>query len=77
MNININETVNTRPNMQAAMAIELLARWGLVAGAPDGVDEAGRQKMRVLSPTEAATRACEMSAAIFIEIEKRDWFVKN
>jgi hypothetical protein len=66
-----------RPNLQATMAAELLFRWGLVAGAPDGVDEAGRQKMRMLSVDEAVARACDMAAAFFVEVEKRDWVIKE
>lgn len=61
---------------RADIALALLERWGPVLAAPDGYDEAGRQKMRSLSPTEIATRVCDIADAVMAEFGERDWLLR-
>lgn len=63
------------PGPEARLAMELVSRWGTVAGAPDGEDSAGRFKVRLMTPDELASRACEASAVLFAEIRRRGWMV--
>lgn len=61
---------------QALFLQELISRWGLVAGAPDGEDSAGRQKLRLLSPEELVARAVETVKLTFDTIAKNDWLTE-
>lgn len=63
------------PNFEARLAIDLLERWGLVAGEEAGEDSAGRAKIRSLTPPEAVIRACDMAEEMTKEIRNRGWFV--
>ena len=63
------------PDMRGKFAMECIARWGMVAGMPDGEDSAGRAKLRCLTPTEVATKACDCSDRAFVEFEKRGWLI--
>lgn len=60
---------------RAAFAKEIIARWALVAGESDGEDSAGRSKLRCMTPTESATRACDVADAAFGEFYKRGWVI--
>lgn len=60
-------------NAIAELASHLIDRWGMVSGAPDGEDSAGRAKMRLLSPEEVVRRACDTAELAFREFSKRDW----
>lgn len=51
---------------EAKVAEEFIARWGMVAGAPDGEDSAGRAKLRLQTPEELIERAFN-TAALFME----------
>lgn len=69
----IHRTVElTEPAQLAAGIAERLA---LVAGVPDGYDEAGRQKFRAMSPEECASRACRIAQELFGEFKARDWLL--
>lgn len=62
-------------NQLAAVALALVERWGMVAGAPDGEDSAGRARGRLQTPIELVTRACETAAALYDELERRGWLM--
>jgi len=56
---------------EAKLAFDLLEKWGLVACGPDGYDESGRQKLRMLSPAEMVSRAFDTAACAFQEARQR------
>ena len=64
------------PNWRARLATALVERWGLLTGAPDGEDSAGRMKVRLESPSEIAVRACDIADATIREFENRNWLDK-
>lgn len=64
------------PYTVAKIATGLVERWGLVAAAPDGVDDSGRQKMRRQTPGELTAEACETAALLWKEFETRGWLVE-
>lgn len=63
------------PNFEARIAIALVERWGLVAGGDNGLDAAGRQKMRRLTPVELTEHACDTAASLTAEFAKRGWMI--
>ncbi len=60
-----------------SIALEMVIRWGAVAGSPDGEDSAGRAKTRVQTPAEVVERACETAAALWAELDRRGWLETN
>lgn len=60
---------------EASIAVEMLQRWGMVAGIEDGEDSQGRQKVHLLTPEELVTRACETAALAIQEFERRGWAI--
>lgn len=60
---------------EARLACALIERWGLAMGDADGEDSAGRQKVRIATPQEVVSRACEMAALAVAEFRSRDWVV--
>jgi hypothetical protein len=42
---------------EARLAMIMIEKWGMVAALPDGEDTTGRQKMRIMTPTELVNRA--------------------
>lgn len=57
----------------AALAQELLARWGMVSAVEDGEDSAGRAKVRLQGPQEMVMRACATAELAYQEFKKRGW----
>ncbi len=49
------------PNKEAEFALELLCRFGLIAGTPDGEDSTGRQKAALLPVAETVTRCFDLA----------------
>ena len=47
---------------EGRLAVQLLERFGMIAGRPDGEDSAGRRASALLSPQEAVTRSVEMAS---------------
>lgn len=64
-----------QPLAEARLAMELIARWGLVAAAPDGEDSSGRSKARLQTPEELVTGACETAERAFIAFRTRGWML--
>ena len=60
-------------NQRALLAVQLVERWGMVAGAPDGEDSAGRQRLRMMSPDEMVVRATATANRLFREFSDRRW----
>ena len=59
------------PDQTAAFAMQIIERWALVAGIPDGEDSAGRAKQRLPTTAELVVRAFDIAEAAFIEARKR------
>ncbi len=55
--------------------MQLIDRWGMIAGAPDGEDSAGRAKCRLLRPEEVVARACVTAQTAFEEFALKDWLL--
>ena len=64
-------------NQRARFAVSFVERWGAVAATPDGMeDSAGRQALRMMTPTELVTRACETADLLFAGLIARGWAVE-
>ena len=64
------------PDQRGALVVEIVTRWGAVAGVPDGEDSSGRAKLRLQTVEEMTDRACKTVDAIYAEFEKRGWMVE-
>lgn len=58
------------------IAVELVERWGSVAGAPDGEDSAGRSKIRLQEPEELVERAVKTAGLLWEAIKKQGWILE-
>lgn len=54
-------------DLRAELALRFATHFAVVAGIPDGEDEAGRQKLRLLTPDEVVLRSFEI-AEKFVEM---------
>src|SRR6478736_7497633 len=61
------------PTTEGDMVMNLITRWGCIAGAPDGEDSAGRQRIRLQTAAELVQRATETVALACAEMERRGW----
>ena len=43
--------------LEGALAVVMIERWGMIAAVEDGEDSSGRSKLRALTPEELVTRA--------------------
>ncbi len=43
------------------LSVKLAEHFGIITGVPDGYDDAGRQKLRLMTPKEVVDRACEIA----------------
>lgn len=62
-------------DQKVVFAQQIIERWAMVAGEPDGEDAAGRQKLRMQTPTEIVDRACDIAEKAFTAFEERGWVV--
>jgi hypothetical protein len=60
---------------QARLASELMRHLAIVAAVPDGVDEAGRQKLRLMTEPEVVERATKIADLAWTEYRKRNWLL--
>ena len=68
--------VETRVPIQVAnFAKEISKHLAIAAAHPDGEDSAGRQRMRLLTPVEAAARSCDIAEAVYREFDQRGWML--
>lgn len=58
---------------QAYFAMELVARWGVVAAVPDGEDSVGRQQLRVMTPVELTDRAIKITELMFERMAEKEF----
>ena len=58
---------------RAKVALEMMCRWGMVAGSPDGEDSTGRAKLKLESEEEVVERACKMTALAFERFNRDSW----
>ena len=65
-------------NQRARFAASFIERWGAVAATPDDgmEDSAGRQALRMMTPTELVTRACETADLLFAGLIANGWAVE-
>ena len=54
----------------------LLEKWGMVAAMDDGEDSAGRQKLRLATPTEIVDRAEKITHLMLERAKSFDWIIK-
>ena len=60
---------------KAELARLLLEKLSIATGEPDGVDEAGRQKWKLISPHDVVQRACDIADRAFDEFDRRGWMI--
>jgi hypothetical protein len=65
--------VSAIPTPVGELAISLAKQLAIATGIEDGEDSSGRSKLRLLTPTEAATRACNIADAMYTEFASRGW----
>lgn len=63
-------------NIRAGIAVEMVTKWGMVQGYPDGEDSAGRAKIGLMPVSELVQRACDSAQQLFDEFEKRSWVIE-
>jgi hypothetical protein len=63
------------PNQEATFALQMLERFGLIAGRDDGEDTTGRAKAQLLSVAETVARAFDLSAEAFRVMRERAMLV--
>lgn len=63
------------PNYEGQLALELLNRFGLIAGAPDGEDSGGRQKSKLLPVDETVARCFELAREAMRMLRERGLMV--
>lgn len=63
------------PHPQANLASELMRHLAIVAAMPDGVDEAGRQKLRLMTEEEVVARAGKIADLAWKDYRARGWLL--
>jgi hypothetical protein len=63
------------PNQEARFAFEMLGRFGLIAGMPDGEDSTGRQKAALLPVEETVARVFDLAHEAFRVARERGLMV--
>jgi hypothetical protein len=61
---------------EAKFACDLVERWGMVAGQPDGEDSAGRAKIRLATAEELVDRAVDVTAKLFQRFKDDGWLIE-
>jgi hypothetical protein len=68
--------VTEQPNQEACFAIELMKHFAIVCATPDGYDDAGRQKLRLMTEEEVVKRACDMADQAWKAFKSRGWLLE-
>jgi hypothetical protein len=63
------------PNEEGDLAIRFAERFAVIAAVEDGVDEAGRAKLRLQTVPEVVERACELAAQMTTALRERNWIL--
>ena len=70
------EVVQTKVvDQRGKLAQDLLARWGILAASEEREDSAGRQQLRLLTPEELVTHACEVAELAWATFAERGWLL--
>lgn len=69
--LNDNDVFSNKANI----IIEMINRWGMVSGIPDGEDSAGRAKIKLMPPEILVNRAFVIADLMFEELAARDWSI--
>lgn len=64
------------PRPEAQFAMQLIERWGMVAGIPEGEDSAGRAKIGLMAPKDVVARAIETTELAFLAMDEKGWFIQ-
>ena len=59
--------------IEAEIALEMITKWGMVAGIPEGEDSSGRSKLRIATPEEVVNRACAATEIAMKAFRDRGW----
>ena len=71
------ETIDTDYlDLKGKMALDFIVRWGAVAAIPDGEDSQGRQKLKVMEPSELVDRAVLCVELATAELAQRGWMIQ-
>lgn len=62
-------------SIEARLAFELCTHLSFATADVDGEDSAGRQKVRLLNPSEVAARACQITEHMLSAFSARGWTV--
>lgn len=65
----------SHPNQRATLAMLLADHFSIVAAVPDGEDSSGRQKCRLMTPTECTERACAIADELYNAFDQRGWLL--
>lgn len=63
------------PTLEGKLALDFITRWGMVASVEDGVDQTGRAKFRLLTPSEVVERAFDTADIAATCLRERGWMV--
>lgn len=61
--------------VKAKCALDMMTRWGMVSGVPDGEDSAGRAKVGLATEEQVVDRACKVTDLAFKQFENRGWIL--
>lgn len=60
-------------DLRAKFAMDLIARWGMIAGEPDGEDSAGRQRGKLADEVDLVNRAMLITTLAFKQFNDNEW----
>jgi len=61
---------------EARIATEFAQHYGMIAAIQDGEDSAGRQKLRLLTPSEVAERSIDTARLLVEGFRKQGWMLQ-
>lgn len=64
------------PDLRARIALDIARHCSMVAAVEDGEDTTGRQKMRLLTPSEVANRAVDIANFMYERFETLEWLAE-
>lgn len=59
--------------IRAKICLELIQRWGLIAGEDGGEDSTGRAKIKTQDPSKVVARAIAITQEFFVQTHSRGW----
>jgi hypothetical protein len=59
--------------MKARLAVNMVEKWGMVAGIEDGEDGSNRAKFRLATPDELVERAISVTEKLFDKLNENKW----